>query len=61
MEEFIQAQSVRNKRAMEMSPEQNAEDTEDEMRRVSEDDTLRRAFLLRQSMYSSVAREAEIQ
>lgn len=61
MEEFIQAQSMRNKRAMEMSPEQNAEDTEEEMRRVVQDPVLRRAFLLRQSMYSSIAREAEIQ
>ena len=61
MQEFIQAQSIRNKRAMEMSPEQNSEDTEDEMRRTVADASLRRDFLLRQSMYKSVAREAEIQ
>ena len=61
MQEFIQAQSIRNKRAMEMSPEQNSEDTEEEMRRTAADPVLRREFLLRQSMYQSLAREAEIQ
>ena len=60
MEEFIQAQSMRNKRAMEMSALEKSEDAEDELRRASEDPALRRQFLLRQSMYSSVHREAEI-
>jgi 3-(3-hydroxy-phenyl)propionate hydroxylase len=60
MQEFIQAQSMRNKRAMEMSPEQNTEDTEDELRRAAADPVLRRQFLMRQSMYSAVKREAEI-
>ncbi len=61
MEEFIQAQSMSNKRAMEMSPELQVEDSENEMRRISENAKLRRGFLLRQSMYSSLDREAEIQ
>lgn len=60
MEEFIQAQSMRNKRAMEMSAEANAEDAEEELRRASEDPVLRRKFLMRQSMYNAVQREAEI-
>jgi 3-(3-hydroxy-phenyl)propionate hydroxylase len=60
MQEFIQAQSIRNKRAMEMSREEGAATMEDELRRASEDPKLRRDFLMRQSMYASVKREYEI-
>ena len=60
MQEFIQAQSIRNKRTMEMSSAESSEDLEGELRRNAEDPVLRRDYLLRQSMYSSVKREHEI-
>ncbi len=60
MQEFIQAQSIRNKRAMEMSKEDGLDSMESELRLAASDPARRRDYLLRQSMYRSVAREQEI-
>lgn len=60
MQEFIQAQSMRNKRAMEMSPEDSLDSQESELRQAAADPVRRREYLLRQSMYRSVEREQEI-
>jgi 3-(3-hydroxy-phenyl)propionate hydroxylase len=60
MQEFIQAQSIRNKRFIEMSPEQATDEGEQELRATAADPARRRAYLLRQSMYAAVAREQEI-
>ena len=60
MEEFIQAQSIRNKRYLEMSRADAAEAGEQELRDTAADPARRREYLLRQSMYRAVEREREI-
>jgi 3-(3-hydroxy-phenyl)propionate hydroxylase len=60
MSEFIQTQSMRNKRAMEMSAEETTLNHEAELAATAADPVRRRDYLLRQSMYLSVAREREI-
>lgn len=60
MQEFIQAQSIRNKRAMEMSSEESLDSQESELRQAAADPMRRREYLLRQSMYRSIEREQEI-
>jgi 3-(3-hydroxy-phenyl)propionate hydroxylase len=61
MQEFIQAQSIRNKQAIEMSAGDAMDANERSLRAVAADPVQRRAYLMRQSMYSAVAREQEIQ
>jgi 3-(3-hydroxy-phenyl)propionate hydroxylase len=60
MQEFIQAQSMRNKRFMEMTSESQQEATERELAEIAADPARRRDYLMRQSMYTAVAREKEI-
>jgi 3-(3-hydroxy-phenyl)propionate hydroxylase len=60
MQEFIQAQSIRNKKAMEMSVDGRFDAAETELRAIAADPVRRREYLLRQSMYTSIAREQEI-
>lgn len=60
MQEFIQAQSIRNKKAIEMSTADALDAGEQELRATAADPARRREYLLRQSMYRAVEREAEI-
>ena len=60
MEEFIQAQSIRNKRYLEMSRADAVDAGEQELREIASDPARRREYLLRQSMYQAVERESEI-
>ena len=60
MQEFIQAQSIRNKQAIEMSATEQMDAHEQNLRAIAADPARRRDYLLRQSMYSAVAREQEI-
>ena len=60
MQEFIQAQSIRNKQTIEMSAEGKLEAAERELAAIAADPARRRDYLLRQSMYTAVAREKEI-
>jgi 3-(3-hydroxy-phenyl)propionate hydroxylase len=60
MGEFIQAQTIRNKRAMEMAADEATSRAEAELAETARDPALRREYLLRQSMYRSLEREAEI-
>jgi 3-(3-hydroxy-phenyl)propionate hydroxylase len=57
---FIQAQTIRNKRMIEEGAESAQQLEWDEMRRIQGDNTLRRNFMLRQSMTQSLQDEAEI-
>jgi 3-(3-hydroxy-phenyl)propionate hydroxylase len=57
---FIQQQSIRNKKDMELGSAAAERQRRDEMRATCEDDGLRRAFLLRQSMLQSVRDAAAI-
>jgi 3-(3-hydroxy-phenyl)propionate hydroxylase len=60
MQEFIQAQSIQNKRAMEMADGDAAARNEDKLAETARDPALRREYIMRQSMYRSIEREAEI-
>ena len=60
MHEFIQAQSMQNKRLIEMSGGDRQVAQEAELSATAADPVRRRAYLLRQSMLSAVAREREI-
>ena len=60
MHEFIQAQSMQNKRLIEMSGESRQAAQEQELASIAGDPVKRRAYLMRQSMLSAVAREREI-
>ena len=60
MQEFIQAQSIRNKQAIEMSADSALEANEQNLRAIAADPVRRRDYLMRQSMYTAVAREQEI-
>jgi 3-(3-hydroxy-phenyl)propionate hydroxylase len=61
MGEFIQSQTIRNKLAMEMAADEATSRAEEELVQTARDPALRREYLLRQSMYRSIEREAEIQ
>jgi 3-(3-hydroxy-phenyl)propionate hydroxylase len=58
MNEFVQAQSVSNKKAMESADTQR--EFQDALEAILRDDDLRRAYLLKQAMVPSLEREAEI-
>jgi 3-(3-hydroxy-phenyl)propionate hydroxylase len=60
MSEFIQSQTIRNKQAMEMASDETSSLAEAELAATARDSSLRREYLLRQSMYRSLEREAEI-
>jgi 3-(3-hydroxy-phenyl)propionate hydroxylase len=60
MQEFIQAQSIRNKRAIEMAADRAMDENERNLAAIEADPVRRRAYLMQQSMYSAVAREQEI-
>ena len=60
MEEFIRAQSMGNKRALEMSAAPDARHAEEELRHASGGSVLRHRFPMRQSACNAVPREAEI-
>ena len=58
---FIQAQTIANKAFMEQSAGEQHEARMQQMRAIEADDTLRRAYLLRQSMFDSLQEAEEIQ
>jgi 3-(3-hydroxy-phenyl)propionate hydroxylase len=58
MQEFVQAQTIRNKKAMESADRQH--DFQRELEAILGDDARRRAYLLNQAMVKSLEREAEI-
>ncbi len=60
MREFVQAQSIRNKKLLEMSAGEAAEAYEVELLGIIEDRARRLDYLMTQSMYKSLAREAEL-
>jgi 3-(3-hydroxy-phenyl)propionate hydroxylase len=60
MQEFVQAQTIKNKEALEASDQDNQRRFQAEMEAILADPERRRAYLLRQSMFSSLEREAAI-
>ncbi|QBM75114.1 FAD-dependent monooxygenase [Sphingomonas sp. AAP5] len=58
--EFVQAQTIQNKQAMEGANGDGKSDTERRMEALMRDDDQRRAYLLRQAMFTSLERETEI-
>jgi 3-(3-hydroxy-phenyl)propionate hydroxylase len=60
MNNFVQAQTIRNKRMIEEGEESAQQLEWDEMRRIQDDSRLRRNYMLRQSMTQSLKDEAEI-
>lgn len=61
MNNFVQAQTIRNKRMIEEGQGSSQQYEWDEMRRLMDNDKLRREFMLRQSMVQSLRDEAEIE
>jgi 3-(3-hydroxy-phenyl)propionate hydroxylase len=61
MNDFVQSQTIRNKRMIEEGQETSQQHEWEEMRRINTDDALRRKFLLRQSMVQSLRDEANIE
>jgi 3-(3-hydroxy-phenyl)propionate hydroxylase len=60
MNNFVQAQSIRNKKMIEEGQQSSKQDEWEEMRRLQSDDRSRREFMLRQSMVQSLRDEAKI-
>ena len=60
MNEFIQAQTIRNKKMMEEGTELVLQHEWEEMRKINADDELRRQFMRRQSMVQSLKDEVKI-
>jgi 3-(3-hydroxy-phenyl)propionate hydroxylase len=60
MQEFIQAQSIRNKQAIEMSATEAMDQNERGLRAIADDPVRRRDYLMRQAMFTAMAREQEI-
>lgn len=60
MNDFIQAQTIRNKRMIEEGEESSQQLEWDEMRNIHSNNELRRKFMLRQSMVQSLRDEIEI-
>lgn len=61
MHEFVQAQTIRNKKMIEESGEDSRRREWDEMRQIHQNEDRRRAYMLRQSMAQSLRDEARIQ
>ncbi len=57
---FVQTQTIENKKAMEARDTAGTSGAERRMADIASDPARRRTFLLRQSMYESMAQEAEI-
>ncbi len=57
---FVQTQTIENKRMMESGNGEQRSEMEIQLESVVKDDARRRAYLLRQSMYQSLAEEAGI-
>jgi 3-(3-hydroxy-phenyl)propionate hydroxylase len=51
---FIQAQTIQNKRMLEHSPEDNHQQRLQDMKETRDNPELRRAFLRRQAMFTSL-------
>ena len=60
MNDFIQRQTIRNKKMIEESGETNFESQWDEMRVIHANKAKRRAYMLEQSMTNSIERERDI-
>jgi 3-(3-hydroxy-phenyl)propionate hydroxylase len=60
MQEFVQAQSIRNKQDLEIGDDESRRRRQENLEVLMTNDEKRRAYLLTQSMVSSRAREAEI-
>jgi 3-(3-hydroxy-phenyl)propionate hydroxylase len=60
MHEFVQAQTILNKKMLEFSKSEDQRRNQAALERTLSDPDLRRAYLLRQSMYQSLEREREI-
>jgi 3-(3-hydroxy-phenyl)propionate hydroxylase len=58
--EFVQAQTIQNKQAMEGGSSDGKSDQERRMDALVADPVLRRNYMLRQAMFTSLEREAEI-
>lgn len=58
--EFVQAQTIQNKQAMEVGAGRGKTEQEARMESLAADPPRRREYLLRQAMFTSLAREAEI-
>jgi 3-(3-hydroxy-phenyl)propionate hydroxylase len=61
MNEFVQAQTIRNKKNMQCTDAEAQARNQAEMAKVLADPVLRREYLLRQSMLTSRKRELDIQ
>ncbi|MEL7028183.1 MAG: FAD-dependent monooxygenase, partial [Pseudomonadota bacterium] len=61
MLDFVQAQTINNKRSMESTNSEAREAYQREMQEILSDDERRRAYLLKQSMYQSLSDAAAIQ
>ena len=61
MNNFIQAQTIRNKKMIEEDQQSSQQNEWQDMRRVQGDNEARRKFMLRQSMVQSLRDEAEIE
>ncbi len=61
MHQFVQAQTIRNKKMIEESGTESRRQQWDEMRAIHADPERRRDYMLRQSMAQSLRAEAEIQ
>ncbi|MES2283220.1 MAG: FAD-dependent monooxygenase [Pseudomonadota bacterium] len=60
MNEFVQTQTIKNKKALETSAEDRQSQAESEMARIVGDRELRRNYMLEQSMHNSLKRAAAI-
>ena len=60
MNDFIQRQTIKNKKMIEESGETSLESQWDEMRIIHADKTKRKAYMLEQSMTNSIEREKDI-
>ncbi len=58
--DFIQAQSIKNKRRMEQNDEEWLREDREELRSMCNDDELRRKYLLDQALFSSLANAGQI-
>lgn len=57
---FVQTQTIENKKILESANDAGPSDQETRMASIAADPDLRRAYLMRQSMYDSLAQEAAI-
>ena len=60
MNDFIQAQTIRNKRMIEETGDNNSESEWNRMRDIHSDEEKRKEYMLRQSMTQSIKKQGEI-